>query len=139
MKINSELEKYIEETINSVLKQDINFEQNVELILVNDGSKDNSESVCLKYQGIYPNNIKYFYKDNSGVSDTRNLGYEKANGKYIMFLDSDDLINDKSLRLTSNFLDKHNDIDFVISRVRFFDAMNKWHYLDFRFKSNKKF
>lgn len=132
------VEKYLDETINSVINQNIDFEKNVELILVNDGSSDNSEKICLKYKEKYPNNIKYIYKENSGVSDTRNLGYKESNGKYIMFLDSDDLINNSSLRLTSKFLDKHNEVDFVISRVRFFDAMNKWHYLDFRFKSHKK-
>ena len=132
------VEKYLDETINSVINQDIDFEKNVELILVNDGSSDNSEKICLNYKEKYPNNIKYIYKENSGVSDTRNLGYKESNGKYIMFLDSDDLINSSSLRLTSKFLDKHNEVDFVISRVRFFDAMNKWHYLDFRFKSHKK-
>ena len=132
------VEKYLGETINSVINQDIDFEKNVELILVNDGSKDDSEKVCKEYEEKYPNNIKYYYKDNSGVSDTRNFGYTKAHGKYIMFLDADDLINKKSLRLTSNFLDKHSEVNFVISRVRFFDAMEKWHYMDFRFKGNKK-
>ena len=117
------VENYLDETINSVLNQDIGFEDNVELILVNDGSKDNSEEICLKYQKKYPNNVKYIYKDNSGVSDTRNLGYQNAHADYIMFLDADDKINNKSLRLTSKFLDKHREAGFVISRVKFFDAL----------------
>ena len=132
------VENYLDETINSVLNQDIGFEDNVELILVNDGSKDNSEEICLKYQKKYPNNVKYIYKDNSGVSDTRNLGYQNAHADYIMFLDADDKINNKSLRLTSKFLDKHREAGFVISRVKFFDALKIWHYMDFRFKSHKK-
>ena len=77
------VENYLDETINSVLNQDIGFEDNVVLILVNDGSKDNSEEICLKYQKKYPNNVKYIYKDNSGVSDTRNLGYQNAHADYI--------------------------------------------------------
>ena len=55
-----------------------------------------------------------------------------------MFLDADDLINKCSLKVTSKFLDKHDEVDFVISRVRFFDSMNKWHYMDYRFKAHKK-
>lgn len=132
------VEKYVGKTIESVIKQNINFRKNVEIILVNDGSVDNSEKVCLKYRDQYPDNIKYFYKKNSGVSDTRNFGYSKSSGKYIMFLDADDLINKCSLKYTSRFLDKHDEVDFVISRVRFFDSASKWHYMDYRFKSGKK-
>ena len=131
-------EKYLEDTIKSVINQDINFKKNIEYILVDDGSTDKSKEICLKYCKLYKDNIKYIYKENSGVSDTRNIGFKASNGEYVMFLDSDDLINNKSIRLTSKFLDIHKNVDFVISRVRMFDAMDKWHYMDYRFKSNKK-
>lgn len=65
-------------------------------MIINDGSKDNSELIIKEYKEKYPNLISYYKKENTGVADTRNFGIEKATGDYIMFLDSDDYI-DKSL------------------------------------------
>jgi len=124
-------EKYLSETIDSVINQTIGF-NNIELILVNDGSKDNSEKVCKYYEEKY-DNVKYIYKDNSGVSDTRNLGKKESTSKYIMFLDSDDKLNDIALEKLYNFIEKNEEIDFVISRVKFFEKSEVYHYMDYRF------
>lgn len=51
------VEAYLAETIDSVLNQTMDFERNIQIILVNDGSPDNSEEICLKYRDMYPNNI----------------------------------------------------------------------------------
>ena len=90
-------EKFIEETINSVVKQSYN---NWELIVVNDGSPDNSESIILKLQEN-ESRIQYYSKENTGVSDTRNFGISKARGALIAFLDADDawLYNKLELQL----------------------------------------
>ncbi len=81
-------EKYLEKCITSILNQIfINFE----LILVNDGSIDNSRSICEKYKNK-DKRIKLFNIENSGVSSARNLGIENSKGKYIMFCDSDDYV-----------------------------------------------
>ena len=129
--------KYLDDCIKSLINQTYGFE-NIELVLVNDGSKDNSLEICKNYQKKY-NNIVIIDKENSGVSDTRNTGLTKSNGKYIMFLDSDDLINKDSIKYLSEFLDENDNVDFVISRVRMFEKTNKWHYMDYRFKDDKKF
>ena len=86
-------EKYLKRCFDSVIEQDY---QNLELVIINDGSKDNSELIIKEYKEKYPNLISYYKKENTGVADTRNFGIEKATGDYIMFLDSDDYI-DKSL------------------------------------------
>ena len=129
--------KYLDDCIKSLINQTYGFE-NIELVLVNDGSKDNSLEICKNYQKKY-NNIVIIDKENSGVSDTRNTGFEKSSGKYVMFLDSDDLINKDSIKYLSKFLDENDNVDFVISRVRMFEKTNKWHYMDYRFKDDKKF
>lgn len=128
---------YLDDTIKSLIKQTYGF-KNIELVLVNDGSKDNSLEICKKYQEKY-SNIIVIDKENSGVSDTRNTGFNASSGKYIMFLDSDDLINKDSIKYLSEFLDKNKNVLFVISRVRMFEKTNKWHYMDYRFKDDKKF
>lgn len=84
-------EKYIEKCLNSVLNQSY---KNLEIICINDGSTDNSEEIIKKYKKI-DKRIILFNKNNSGVSDTRNFGISKSSGNYIMFLDSDDYIEEK--------------------------------------------
>lgn len=79
--------KYLEAAIKSVIAQ-TEFE-NIELILVDDGSSDGSEFLCDKFASEYPN-IKVLHQKNSGVSVARNNGINSANGEYIAFLDSDD-------------------------------------------------
>jgi glycosyltransferase involved in cell wall biosynthesis len=82
--------KYLSETIDSVIKQTIGFKKNIQIILINDGSQDNSEEICLKYKKKYPENIEYYSKKNAGVSAARNEGMKHIKGKYVNFLDSDD-------------------------------------------------
>ena len=80
-------EKYLEETILCVINQTINFEKNIQIILVNDGSEDGSEEICKKYSLLYDKNIKYILLEcNCGVSAARNIGKNMADGKYITFL-----------------------------------------------------
>lgn len=108
-------EKYIEKCIKSVCKQTY---ENLEILLINDGSTDSSESICQKYKNI-DKRIKYIYKQNSGVSDTRNLGIKKSSGKYIMFIDSDDYIDDDYIKKMYNCFQEN--IDIVVSGYRFID------------------
>ena len=80
------VERYLEQSIKSVLAQDYH---NYELILVDDGSPDNSIDICVKYAKKYKN-IRFIHKSNGGLSDARNMGIKIARGEYIIFLDSDD-------------------------------------------------
>ncbi len=77
---------FLSRCLNSIITQTYS---NIEVILVNDGSTDNSEIVCKEYVEK-DSRIKYFYKENSGVSATRNLGLDNATGEYFTFCDSDD-------------------------------------------------
>lgn len=83
-------EKYLKEAINSVLKQDY---VNYELLLIDDGSTDNSTEICYQYAQKYPH-IVFVKKPNSGLSNSRNLAMNIARGDYLLFLDSDDFWRD---------------------------------------------
>lgn len=80
------VENYLDECINSVLAQTYT---KFELLLIDDGSKDNSGVTCDEYL-LKDKRIKVFHKSNGGLSSARNFGLDKANGEYIIFLDSDD-------------------------------------------------
>lgn len=82
------VEKYIERCLISINKQTY---QNIEVLIINDGSRDNTESVVLEFCKAYEN-FKYYKKENGGVSSARNLGLDMASGDYISFIDSDDTI-----------------------------------------------
>lgn len=84
-------ENTIEKTLQSVLEQDY---ANIEIIVVNDGSTDNTEAVVKKYD-----QVKYFHQKNAGVSFARNLGLEKSSGFYIQYLDADDLLAPNKIKV----------------------------------------
>lgn len=132
------VEKYLEETILSVINQDMRFKDDIQIILVNDGSPDKSKEICLKYSKMYPNNIIYVEQENAGVSAARNNGMQYIKGKYTNFLDSDDTWSTDSFRKVYNFFEKHYDsIDMVACRMKFFGKINGFsHALDYKFKSD---
>lgn len=105
-------EDYIRECVDSIMNQKTDISK-IEVLLINDGSTDNSAKICEEIENKY-NNVKYIYKDNSGVSDTRNCGIKRAQGKYIMLLDSDDYLSDNTIKNLVSFFDKHyTEVDLV--------------------------
>ena len=131
------VEKYIKETIESVIKQTIGF-KNIQIILINDGSTDSSEEVCLKFVKKHPNNIIYKKQKNSGVSTARNYGLTFAEGKYVNFLDSDDLWEKRTLKNVWRFFEaNYKQIDLVACRIKFFEMSDNYHPLDFKFEKER--
>lgn len=85
------VEKYLARCLNSIIK---NTYKNIEIILVNDGSKDKSQEIIDKYKNKYGNIIKAKEQENKGPAEARNVGIEMASGEYLMFIDSDDFIKE---------------------------------------------
>ena len=83
------VEKYLEKCINSLLSQTL---EDIQIILVNDGSKDNSGNIAKEYEKNNKDRVIYVEKENGGLSDARNYGIKYATGDFIAFLDSDDYI-----------------------------------------------
>lgn len=131
------VENYLAETIDSVINQNIGFKNNIEIILVNDGSLDNSENICLEYTKKFPKNIKYVKQKNSGVSAARNKGMKYAEGEYINFLDSDDKWEIDVFKKAYRMFKKNPDIDVIGVRQKYFEAMETYLSLDYKFDKDK--
>lgn len=103
-------EEYIKRCIDSILKQTYS---NWELILIDDGSSDNSGVLCDEFSHK-DSRIQVFHKANGGASSARNAGIEKAHGKYLCFIDADDYVTPLYLNELLEDMDKEQDIDLVI-------------------------
>ena len=107
------VEKYIANCLESVINQTYN---NIEIIIINDGSTDNSQSIINEYSKK-DTRIKKFIKENGGLSDARNYGLDKANGTYVTFIDSDDSITTDYVEYLYNLI-KMNDAEMSIASIK---------------------
>lgn len=115
--------KYLSMCIESLINQTL---KDIEIILINDGSTDESESIIKKYKD---KRIKYIFKKNEGIGKTRNLGIEKTNGEYLAFIDSDDYIEPNFCEVMYNkaikdecdivICDYYKDINERLEEVKF--------------------
>lgn len=107
--------KFLDQTITSCLKQDY---PHLEIILINDGSTDDSKIICEKYQkasaATLSSSILFFDRPHQGVSATRNFGLDHFSGEYFSFLDADDLLAENFIS-TLYTLTKENNLDYITS------------------------
>lgn len=129
---------FLDESISSVINQTIDFERNIELILINDGSTDNSDEICKKYVSRYPNNVIYKKQKNSGVSKARNEGLKLATGEYINFFDADDIWNNDVFQKINHFFDTNKNIDLISCRQKYFEGKKSVHSLDYKYENGNK-
>lgn len=127
-------EDYLEESIESVINQDIGFKDNVQFILVDDGSTDKSLEITMRYGKKYPDNILVLTKENGGVASARNMGLKHVLGKYVNFFDSDDKLSSNTLSVVDEFFKKHPDVNIVSMPLKFFDNREGDHYLNYKFE-----
>lgn len=107
-------EKYLKKCLDSLVNQTFT---DIEVIIVNDGSIDNSEKIIKEYEKKY-SFIKSYKKKNGGLSSARNYGIDKATGKYIMFIDSDDYINNNMIELMYEKI-IHDNSDIVVCEFNY--------------------
>ena len=110
------VERFLRGCLKSLTEQTIGFE-NIEVVLVNDGSTDNSEAVCREFADKY-DNVFLYSKENEGLSKTRNYGLARSHGKYIFFLDSDDKLRADTVKSVTDFFDTvYDEVDLVTYRI----------------------
>lgn len=108
-------QKFIAEAIASVIGQTY---QNWELIIINDGSNDDTEHIVLSFSDA---RIRYFSKGNGGVSSARNLGFSQMSGDYFCFLDADDVLPPRSIEARLVRFSEEPELQFVDGVVQVFD------------------
>ena len=124
-------EQTLEKCVDSVLQSSLN---NFEIILVNDGSTDNSANICESYKNNYPEQVQVIHQKNQGLSAARNAGLGIAKGQYITFVDSDDYISKDLYCHLLELLNTHKSIDLLeYSLIK--EAQNKTEIL-FKFRDS---
>lgn len=113
-------EKNIKKCIDNIIKQTY---KNIEIIVLNDGSKDNTLKILEEYKGV-DERIKIINKENTGVSDTRNVGINESKGDYIMFLDSDDSIDNNAIKELMQQIKRDNN-DMILFGFKTFGSDNR--------------
>lgn len=115
------VEKYLDECLSSLVNQTLS---ELEIIVVNDGTKDNSQSIIDHYVKQYPNKVVSLIKENGGLGDARNYGIPYAKGEYIGFVDSDDIVH---LEMYEKMLNKAKleDSDLVLCDLEYFYETSK--------------
>ena len=115
-------EKYLEECLNSIKNQTY---KNFEVIMVNDGSKDDSETICMNFLRS-DSRFRYLKKENVGVSSARNVGLDNVEGDYITFIDADDWVDENYLDLLITTVEK-NHSDIVVSSYKQFNNIDVFY------------
>ena len=115
-------EKYLEECLNSIKNQTY---KNFEVIMVNDGSKDDSETICMNFLRS-DSRFRYLKKENGGVSSARNVGLDNVEGDYITFIDADDWVDENYLDLLITTV-KKNHSDIVVSSYKQFNNIDVFY------------
>lgn len=99
------VENYLAKCLDSLVNQTY---QNIEILVVDDGSTDDSEKIISDFSGKFPEKIRSFYKKNGGLSDARNVGIDNATGDYIGFVDSDDYVVETMFEEMLDLAEKHS-------------------------------
>lgn len=126
---------YIKEALDSLINQSLDFKENIQVIIVNDASSDNTESVCQEYIKNYPNNIILINnRINCGPAHTRNVGLHYAEGEIINFLDSDDYISKKTFERVDSFFEDFVHVDMASIPIKFVGSKRGDHPLNYKYK-----
>lgn len=133
---------YLDDFFKSIISQELDFKNNIQCIIVDDGSTDNSKEKILQWQKKYPENIKYIYQENCGQALARNNGLKFVDTEWVTFIDPDDFINAEFFSAIDNYLAVENSsICMVATNILMYMEKNKSildnHALKFKFNKTK--
>lgn len=125
---------YLDETVASLISQDIGFKEHVQVILSDDGSTDNTGCLCDRWADQYPRNIKVLHLLHAGASAARNAALPHIEGEIVNFLDSDDKLSSDTLSLVDRFFKEHpGEVDMASIPMHFFEGATGEHILNYKY------
>ena len=119
------VEKYLNECMQSILLQVETIENDCEILLIDDGSTDTSGRICDTYKDRYPDIVKVFHKPNEGLLATRRFGFKRVSGDYVINCDSDDLLEKGMLKSVKNIILKYKNPDIIFINHNRYDGKEK--------------
>lgn len=135
------VEKYLDDFFSSLTKQRLNFKKHIQIILVDDGSVDKSAEIIQKWQQKFPQNIRYFYKENGGQASARNLGLQYVETEWVVFTDPDDFLHPDYFKSIDRNLSKNPSAVALATNMQFFienqNIIKATHPLRFRFEKTR--
>lgn len=136
------VEKYLDKFFESLTKQQLCFNKYIEIIIVDDGSTDNSAIIIKKWINKFPKNIKYIYKDNGGQGSARNLGLKYAKTEWVTYIDPDDFVDARYFKNIAKVIAENENLAMVSCNFIFYHEntgkISNSHPLKYRFKKNNK-
>lgn len=136
--------RYLEDYFGSITRQKLHFRKHIKLILVDDGSTDDSSEIIKKWQKRYPKNIIYIWKENGGQASARNLGLQSVKTEWVTFIDPDDFIDIDYFNKIDNLIYKNDNKNISMISCNFIFYMedkntySNTHPLNYRFKDGDK-
>ncbi|MBQ6511118.1 CDP-glycerol glycerophosphotransferase family protein [Methanobrevibacter sp.] len=127
-------EDYISSAIESIINQSLDFKRNIQIVIIDDASLDNTSLIAKHYQEKYPDNILFLRNDkNYGPAYCRNRGLGHINSEFVNFLDSDDYITEYAFSQALDLFKKHDEIDIVSMPIYYFGARKGEHTLNYKY------
>ena len=128
----------IRDSIESVIKQTLDFNENVEIIIVDNNSEDATENICREYADQYPENIKFHQQGKYDLNEAKNIGIEQSKGDFIGFLENHDYLSHNALTSVLNFIKHNEEVDLISIPLVHFKNGQKINYLNHKIKKTMK-
>jgi len=136
---------YLDDYFQSLIRQTLDFKTHIYIVLIDDGSTDNSSEIISKWQKKYPNNIEYIKKANGGQASARNLGLECMKTEWVTFIDPDDFVDRRYFEEVDKAIGNSQDLDLSMIGCNiqyYFEKLKLYldrHPLKYRFKSGNTY
>ena len=129
--------QFLEEALDSIVQQTIGFDK-IQMILVDDGSTDESGAICDRFKQKYPAQTTVVHKENGGQASARNVGLTYVQGKYVSMPDPDDKLGRDVLEKAARFLDQHGEVDICSIPLKLFGNSSGEHILNYKYQEGTR-
>ena len=128
-------EQWLEKTLESLINQELNFEENIDVIIVDHDSSDDTQLICRKYKRRFPENFTLI-RNKSGIENSENIALEYAHGNYVNIVNNESSFSKETFKSILTFFNSHSDVDLVATPIYFVNHSDENHWSNKRFGKN---